>query len=143
MRKVKIVLDTNIFLVSLAQKFRLHWIFDYLVKGGYEIFISNEILTEYEEIIISRYGIDNTDNILEFLLLLPNVHLVTPYYRWNLLNDADDNKFVDCFVASNADYIVTNDKGFNNLNEIDFPKINVINAEAFELNFKSEIEKLI
>jgi uncharacterized protein len=44
----------------------------------------------------------------------------------------DRNKFVDCAVASSSDYLATNDKHFNILNEIDFPKINLINLEEFK-----------
>ena len=140
MKKAKIVIDTNVFLVSLASNYKLHWIFDYLVKGGYELCISNEILTEYEEIIVSRYGLSGTDAMLEFLLLLPNVILVTPYYKWNLLHDADDNKFVDCAIAANADFIVSNDKGFNKLKKIDFPQIEVITSGEFETTYRRIIE---
>lgn len=69
---------------------------------------------------------------LIFLLLFPNVHLINPYYHWQLIeNDKDDDKFVDVAVASNADYIVTHDKHFNILKNIDFPKVNVINIEGF------------
>jgi len=56
---------------------------------------------------------------LEFLLLLPNVELVNPYYNWNLItHDPDDNKFVDGAVSGNVDYFVTNDKHFNVLKDI-------------------------
>ena len=44
----------------------------------------------------------------------------------------DRNKFVDCAVASNSDYLATNDRHFNSLHEIDFPKINLINLDEFK-----------
>lgn len=34
------------------------------------------------------------------------------YYRWQLLKDKDDNKFTDCYVAANAEYLLTHDTGF-------------------------------
>ena len=48
-----------------------------------------------------------------------------------ITNDADDNKFVDCAIAANADYIVTNDKHFQILQTVDFPKVNIISVEEF------------
>ena len=45
--------------------------------------------------------------------------------------DPDDNKFVDCAIAANAQFIVTNDHHYNVLHQIDFPKVNVINIDAF------------
>jgi uncharacterized protein len=54
--KPKIVLDTNVLLVSISSKSQYHWIFKALLNDYYELFISNEILTEYEEIIGLKYS---------------------------------------------------------------------------------------
>jgi len=41
------------------------------------------------------------------------------YIHFGLITvDVDDNKFVDCAVAADAEYIVTNDKHFEVLNKI-------------------------
>ena len=45
--------------------------------------------------------------------------------------DSDDNKFVDCAVASDAEYIVTNDKHFNPLKAIPWPKVEIIKIADF------------
>ena len=45
--------------------------------------------------------------------------------------DHDDNKFVDCAIAANATYIVTDDKHYNPLKEIDFPRIHIIKLMEF------------
>jgi len=109
-KRLKIVLDTNIFLVSLASGHSYSWVYDALIDEQYELCVSNEILTEYDEIIASRYGLNTSLPLLEGLTLLPNIHLITPYFNWQLLKDVDDNKFVDCAVAANADFIVSNDR---------------------------------
>ncbi|MBO9616640.1 MAG: hypothetical protein J7619_28395 [Dyadobacter sp.] len=58
--------------------------------------------------------------------------MTTPFYFWQLIGqDRDDNKFVDCAVACGADYLVSNDKHFDVLASISFPKIKVIKAEKF------------
>ena len=60
------------------------------------------------------------------------VNLISPTYRFTLIvDDPDDDKFVDCYVASNANFLVTNDKHFNVLANIPFPPINVINIDDF------------
>lgn len=75
-----------------------------------------------------------TEARLDFLLLLPNVTQVTPFYRWLLIrDDPDDDKIVDCAVAANADYIVTNDKHFRVLRDIDFPPVRAITIDEFEM----------
>ncbi len=67
---------------------------------------------------------------MKLIEYLPNIEYVTKYFYWQLIiNDYDDNKFADCAVACNANYLATNDKHFNLLKKIEFPKINVINLE--------------
>lgn len=41
------------------------------------------------------------------------------------------DKFVDCAFAANATYIVSNDKHYDVLKEIDFPKILVLKLQEF------------
>jgi predicted nucleic acid-binding protein len=63
---------------------------------------------------------------------LPNLLYVNKYYFWRLITiDPDDNKFVDCAIAANADFIVTDDKHFNVLKNVAFPSVKVINAAEF------------
>ena len=54
---------------------------------------------------------------------------VTPTFNFQLpFADEDDQKFVDCAVCGNADFLVTNDKHYNMLKDIKFPKVKVIRA---------------
>jgi putative PIN family toxin of toxin-antitoxin system len=130
--RLKVVLDTNILLVSISSKSKYHWIFSNLLDGKYELYITNEILLEYEEIISSKYSEDVAKNVIRTLLHLENVLLMTPFFKWNLIvNDKDDNKFVDCYLISNGNVLVSNDKHFECLEEIDFPKVNVIRIDDF------------
>ena len=63
---------------------------------------------------------------------LPNVYLIDPKFNWQLIElDPDDNKFVYCAVASSVDYIISNDRHFDILKEIPFPKVTVLNAGEF------------
>ena len=85
MSKLRLILDTNIFLVSLAPNFKYHWIYQALITNKFDLVISNEILTEYQEQITLRYGLTHTDASLDFLLLLPNVILKNPSFYGNWL----------------------------------------------------------
>lgn len=131
--KLRIVLDTNVLIVSISTHFKYYWIFEKLQQGEYELYVSNEILTEYQEQMAKRYGLLTTDTSLDFLLLFDNVHLISPSYRWQLIiHDPDDDKFVDCAIASNADYIVTQDKHFQILKEVEFPQVNILSIKEFK-----------
>ncbi|WP_395065472.1 putative toxin-antitoxin system toxin component, PIN family [Flavobacterium sp.] len=128
----KIVLDTNVLLVAISSKSKLHWIFKNLLEGNYILCVTTDILAEYAEIIEFNMGILASENALGVLENLPNVEFITNYYKFNLLQDEDDNKFVDCCISANADFIVTHDSDFNLLKKIDFPKVIVLDTLAFK-----------
>ena len=129
-KKLNLVIDTNILLVSIPEQSEYHIIYKSLIEKKYDLFITNDILKEYEEILYQKYYPDIVEDIIGTILYLSNVHFVNIYYNWNLISiDPDDNKFVDCAFASNVDYLVTNDKHFDILKQIDFPKVNIIKID--------------
>jgi uncharacterized protein len=135
-RKPRIILDTNVLLVSIPEKSEYRWIFDKLIDEEFDLVISNDILNEYEEIMDKKTKPIIKNLVVDFLLTAENVRKTLIYFNWNLIQqDPDDNKFVDCSIAGNADYIVTNDKHFDVLKSVKFPKVNVINIDEFKKLF--------
>ena len=60
----------------------------------------------------------------------PYTLFVTPYFHFKLITaDPDGDKFVDCAVAANAKFVVTDDSHFNVLKQIDFPRIEIIGLD--------------
>ena len=87
---------------------------------------------EYQEIIAKKTTPIVAENVIQFLINSPFVEFVTPYFHFNLITiDPDDNKFVDCAIASNAKFIVSNDRHYNVLKDIPYPKIEVITIQEF------------
>ncbi len=131
----KIVLDTNVLLVSISEKSSLHWVFKGLLNGDFYLCVTTEILAEYEEVIERHMGHKVAEAVLAVLENLPNIEYITSYYKFNLLKDPDDNKFVDCAISGNADFIISHDKDFNILKDIDFPKVKVLTTDNFKKIF--------
>ena len=130
---MKIVLDTNCLLIAVPKKSAYHIILTALQQERYTLCCSNEILMEYEELLTRFYEREIACNILNSILYSLNTQMVTPYFQWNLIStDPDDNKFVDCALNAGADYIVTNDKQFNELKLLNFPPIKIIDIESFK-----------
>ena len=103
-----------------------------MVAGKFELIISQDILLEFEGIIQLKYGLETAKSFMSLLALLPNIHYVYPFYKWNLIYaDPDDNKYCDCAVSGAAEYIVTEDKHFNVLKNIPYPPLKVISAVEF------------
>ena len=132
-QKLKIVLDTNILLVSVSEFSKYHWLYRAVIEKRFDLYITNDILTEYEEIIGNRLSVNTANAVVRTLMELDNVYPTSIYFKFDFIEqDPDDNKFVDCAVACNCDYLVTNDKHFNILKTIDFPRINIVKFEEFE-----------
>ena len=94
---------------------------------------TTEILNEYEEVLSQYYSEPFAEQVIEAITNAPNSEPVTVYFNWQLITaDIDDNKFVDCAISANANYIVTNDRHFNVLKDIDFPKINIVAINEFQ-----------
>ena len=130
---MKIVLDTNCLLVALPVSSHYRGVWDAFRQGRFTLCYSTEMLQEYEELLSRFYPQHIVHLTIELLLKLPNTAKSIPYYKWNLVSsDHDDNKFVDCALNAGADYLVTNDRHFNVLKTIDFPRINVVDIETFK-----------
>ncbi len=129
---MKIVLDTNVLVSALSSRSVYHWLITELLNEKFEIFLTGEILLEYEEILGRKYSVTTANNFIAALQLLQTVHFTHIYFCWQLLKDPDDNKFTDCAIAANVDYLVTNDKDFNVLKQINFPKIAVVTIQEFQ-----------
>lgn len=129
---LKVVIDTNVLVASLSSKSQYHWIIESLLQGKLIVFVTTEIMLEYEEILKRKYSDAVANNFLKALRELPNVFFTQIYFQWNLLADADDNKFVDCYLASNTEYLITNDSDFRILKSIGFPKVITLTIEQFK-----------
>ena len=130
---MNIVLDTNVLLTIISERSSIHDIFIAFLDEKYTLCVTTDILIEYEEIITRHMGHNTALNILQVIDNAPNVLNITRYYAWHLIeNDPDDNKFVDCAIAANAQYIVTGDRHFNVLKTLDFLNLSVITAYEFQ-----------
>lgn len=130
--RVRIVLDTNVLLQILPRTAPTRPIFEALLTGRVELIYSTQILLEYAEILHQRLPAAVAESVLTIIQKLPNVRLQNVYYRHRLIpRDQDDEKFVDCAVAGNADYLVTNDAHFKHLAQIGFPVVRVLSAQEF------------
>lgn len=128
-----VVVDTNILLVSVSDRSKFHWIYKSIIEKKISIAFANDILFEYEEQIGAHWHPEVAANVIRSLMELSTAKLTIAYFNLKLIkNDEDDNKFVDCAFASNAEYIVTNDGDFNVLKNINFPSIKVVNVYEFE-----------
>ena len=127
-----VVIDTNSLIMAISSRSAYHKIWQSFLAGDYYLCVSNEILEEYAEVIARNISVNAARYVVYAIMERKNVKQITPSYKWNLITaDPDDNKFVDCAIAANARFIVTEDHLFNMLKEIGFPSVDVINIDDF------------
>ena len=128
----QIVLDTNclVQMISLHSPYRPVW--QAFRDGRYTLCVSNDILTEYNEILERVANTAVAHNIVNAIARSPYTRMINPQYRFGLIEqDPDDNKFVDCAIIAGADYIVSEDAHFRILADIPFPSVAVIRLDEF------------
>ena len=135
--KRKVVLDTNclVQMISMHSPYRQVW--QAFRDGEYLLCVSNEILNEYNEILERVANAAVAHNVVNAIVRSPYTKMFDPHFHFRLIEqDPDDNKFVDCAIIAGADYIVSEDAHFCVLDEISFPKVNVIRIEDFIQDLK-------
>jgi putative PIN family toxin of toxin-antitoxin system len=128
----QIVLDTNclVQMISLHSPYRPVW--QAFRDGRYTLCVSNDILTEYNDILERVANAAVAHNIVNAIARSPYTRMIDPQYRFGLIEqDPDDNKFVDCAIIAGADYIVSEDAHFRILADIPFPSVAVIRLDEF------------
>lgn len=129
---MKIVLDTNCLVNVIMPGSYNNDVWQAFRANKYVLCVTNEILSEYHEILTKRYNIVIANTVLKELVETSNVERVNPSFRFNLITtDPDDNKFVDCAITAGATFIVSNDRHFNELQQYDFPKVAVRTLSEF------------
>jgi uncharacterized protein len=137
---MKIVLDTNVLLQIISSRSPHHWLWNDIRQGKITLCVTTDILDEYHEMIASFYGnAQFADDVLDAILYLENLVRVEKYYFWGLpFKDEDDQKFVDCYVACGAEYLITEDKVFfKELPKVFFPNVKPIKPSDFVAIFQS------
>lgn len=92
----RIVLDTNCLLISLSKKGNYYKVWKEFFAEKYTLCYTNEILSEYEEILSLKMGVAIAQNVIKAIITRKNTLKLDAHFRFNLIqSDVDDNKFVD------------------------------------------------
>nr|WP_293546388.1 putative toxin-antitoxin system toxin component, PIN family [Prevotella sp.] len=133
-----IVLDTNCLLQIIARQSKNYFLWEGFLNGDYSLYYTTEILEEYEEILSIKANSIIASMVIEIIKQAPNSFPVDAHFHWNIItHDPDDNKFVDCAIVANADFIVSEDRHFKELENVKFPKVIVVRLEEFARMYRN------
>ena len=129
-----VVLDTNVLLPLFGKAGRHRPLRDAIARGRVRWAVSTSVLFEYEEILIARSGRSRWEALLRFMQAVSLRHgsimRVSPSFHFRIVTaDPDDNKFTDCAITANADYVITEDAHFKPLAEAGYQPQPITPAE--------------
>jgi uncharacterized protein len=103
---MKVVIDTNVIFNMIKPTGSCYWMLQALEYQKFTLCVTTDILAEYEEILTQKYSAAAVARFFYILDLLPNVRFQLKSYYFRLIPvDQDDEKFVDCAIASGAEYL--------------------------------------
>ena len=127
---VTVVIDANCLMQIVPRRSQYRWVLEYYRAGRFYWAYSTDILLEYEEVFGRWTSSTIVYNILQDIQKRSSGIEISPSYFWNLIDeDKDDNKYFDCAVAANADYIISNDRHFNILETTNFPMMDQLRID--------------
>lgn len=140
---MRVVLDTNCLIMAISARNEYYQVWQDFLDGRYVLCITNEIIEEYSEVIARNISPLLSEFVISTIINRKNVVTKSPSYAFHLIKaDEDDNKFVDCAIVANAKYIVSNDRHFDVLREIPFPKVDVIKINQFLFDLQNAAETM-
>lgn len=126
----RVVIDTNVYISAIFWGGKPREVVDLGRNARILIFTSSEIQAEIERKLKTKFGIDEKE-VAQILLDYSMFTLpIKPLHRAKVVDaDPDDNKFIECAVASKAGYIVSGDRHLLNLKN--YQGIQIMKAAKF------------
>ncbi len=109
---MKIILDTNVFISGIFFSGPPSQILKAWQNSRLQIVLSQEILNEYQRVAESLAAQFPTIDILPIIELM-TIHaqlIDVEDFDLSVCDNPDDNKFIECAIASNSKIIISGDK---------------------------------
>ena len=114
---MRVVVDTNVLVSGIFFTGPPYSILNALRQGKIELVLSDEIFSEYHRVaenLAKQFSEIELAPLLKLILtnstVVESAHLENP-----VCEDADDDKFIACAIASNAQLIISGDKHLLNV----------------------------
>ena len=130
MNKTIVVFDTNIFISAVFWEGKPYNVVKKAINQEIIVFISNYIIDEIRKVLARDLNLEKQeiDDIVNAVLYF--THLIEPKESVKVIkDDPKDDKILDCALACNADFIVSQDNHLLNLKS--FRNIKIVSPEEF------------
>ncbi|MDP2749234.1 MAG: putative toxin-antitoxin system toxin component, PIN family [Nanoarchaeota archaeon] len=135
---LKLVLDTNTMVSGLIWRGNEFQLLEKVESGEAIMFVSNEIIRELNIVMqrpkIQKYLMESGSSAEQLIEKIVRIsESIVPDIEEEICRDKKDNKFIECALAANSDYIVSGDEDLLSMKE--FRNIKIVKT--------SQILKLI
>lgn len=124
---MKIVIDTNVIISGVISSKGPPGKILYLLsdmESKIEILISEEIFEEYRVVLLRpKFSFPKETIINTLAFFNVNAIFIYPFRKLNVTLDPDDNKFLECAVTGQADFLITGNKKHYPFSEFEGTKI--------------------
>ncbi len=127
---IKVVIDTNIYISAVFWQGKPRKVVDLGRTQDIQIFTSTEIEDEISEKLQTKFKLSRAEaDRIMFDFSTFTIPLSIKKKHRVVIDDPDDDKFIDCAMACGADFIITGDKHLLKLQE--YMGIKVVKAAEF------------
>ena len=108
---MKIVIDTNIFVSSFFWGGYPREVFERVINGLDELFITDEVLIEIKSVMSSNKFSVNRGEIEDYVKIIEkySTKIISKKISASISRDVDDDKILQCGLDGNVDFIITGD----------------------------------
>ncbi|MFH1877791.1 MAG: putative toxin-antitoxin system toxin component, PIN family [Candidatus Omnitrophota bacterium] len=142
MKIPKVVIDTNVFVSAVLQKGSSTKVLDKWKEDKFVLLISPGIFDEYFEVIARPRFNQSEADIRELVeLLTEKAVAVEPRISLNVVKgDPDDNKFLECAISGEADFVVSGDRHLLDIEK--YQGIEILKIAEFILKIGNQAEDI-
>ena len=116
---MKAVIDTNVLISGVFWSGTPARILEHWSQGSFEMAVSEPILQEYRRVLVEISAGRRHDLVQRWLLHIARyAQVVSIDAHVHLSVDPDDDKFIECALASKAQYVVSGDRHLLTLNRV-------------------------
>ena len=127
---LRVVVDTNVYISAIFWGGKPRHVIDLGRDGEIQIFTSEDIEQEILDKLMTKFGMNSDDagrvmadfsTFTKLIRVSRRIHVVK--------DDPDDDKFIECAVECNAEFIISGDKHLLNMRK--YEGIDIMNAATF------------
>jgi len=128
---MKIVIDANVFISSFFWGGNPRLVLERVIAGADELFITKEILDEVESVVERPKFHADKEKIAYFINSIEEIgnKIVPKRHIKNGSRDKTDNKYLECGIAADVDYIISGDIDLLELKE--YENIKIVTAKDY------------